>query len=87
GEADDGFDFVDIHKQPTFDHPLLQNYSVQDGITKDWWLINRDLKNPIIHGYWPKSLFPSLTQGANYVGWGAAAQAAFSEFSPQMGNG
>ncbi|KAF6156704.1 hypothetical protein GIB67_002419 [Kingdonia uniflora] len=62
-------------------------YIFQDGITKDWWLINRDLKNPIIYGYWPKSLFPSLTQGANYVGWGAVTQAASSGFSPQMGNG
>ncbi|KAF6156702.1 hypothetical protein GIB67_002417 [Kingdonia uniflora] len=57
----------------------------QDKNTGDWWLGNADLT--IIYGYWPKSLFPHLTQGANVVAWGGLVKAGPNGISPPMGSG
>ncbi|KAJ4963997.1 hypothetical protein NE237_023936 [Protea cynaroides] len=56
-----------------------------DRNTGNWWLSISD--NKVHVGYWPKSLFSYLTDGANSVSWGGLAQAGSDGVSPPMGSG
>ncbi|KAH7576089.1 hypothetical protein JRO89_XS02G0288400 [Xanthoceras sorbifolium] len=57
---------------------------LQDKETKNWWLV-LELKTPV--GYFPKELFPYLSEGAGVVEWGAVAKTGKNGISPPMGNG
>ncbi|KAJ4962741.1 hypothetical protein NE237_022680 [Protea cynaroides] len=56
-----------------------------DRNTGDWWLAIKDDKTLV--GYWPKSLFSYLADGANSVSWGGLAKADSNGVSPPMGSG
>ncbi|KAL5207452.1 hypothetical protein ABZP36_031887 [Zizania latifolia] len=63
----------------------------QDQKTKDWWLARRDKKSPIGYrplGYWPGSLFNSLSQKATSAFWGGFVRGpTVSSDPPVMGSG
>ncbi|KAJ3679998.1 hypothetical protein LUZ60_016276 [Juncus effusus] len=57
----------------------------KDFKTGNWWLaFGKDKK---IVGYWVKSIFNHMDNGARKISWGGAAEAPLSELSPPMGSG
>lgn len=38
-------------------------------------------------GYWPKSIFTSLAEGASEISWGGEVYSPINELSPAMGSG
>ncbi|KAF3448575.1 hypothetical protein FNV43_RR09288 [Rhamnella rubrinervis] len=63
-----------------FDIPLSLH---QDIATGSWWLMFGDK----YVGYWPKSIFTSLAQGASEISWGGEVYSPINELSPAMGSG
>ncbi|XP_043717901.1 uncharacterized protein LOC122665833 [Telopea speciosissima] len=57
----------------------------QDPHSGDWWLIVQN--NNVFIGYWPKTLFTYLANGANSVCWGGVAKTGSNGVSPPLGNG
>ncbi|XP_043691772.1 uncharacterized protein LOC122642385 [Telopea speciosissima] len=57
----------------------------QDRETGNWWLLA--FEDDINIGYWPKSLFTYLADGAKSVSWGGLAKAGSNGVSPPMGSG
>ncbi|KAF6990857.1 hypothetical protein CFC21_008006 [Triticum aestivum] len=54
----------------------------------DWWLhFGYDNRNLTRVGYWPKSIFKSLADHANYIIWGGFTASYAGDASPAMGNG
>ncbi|KAF8365126.1 hypothetical protein HHK36_032869 [Tetracentron sinense] len=49
----------------------------------NWWLVFGDEHV----GYWPKSIFTSLANGASKVAWGGEVSGPLMEASPPMGSG
>lgn len=37
-------------------------------------------------GYWPKAIFTSMAEGANFISWGGEVYSMISDLSPQMGS-
>ncbi|EHA8590368.1 hypothetical protein COCNU_scaffold017705G000020 [Cocos nucifera] len=57
----------------------------KDPSTENWWLLMGKDVMPV--GYWPKSLFNSLSGHANKIYWGGAVFTPKNERSPPMGDG
>ncbi|ONK74087.1 uncharacterized protein A4U43_C03F2640 [Asparagus officinalis] len=55
----------------------------QDENSGDWWL---HVDNSPI-GFWPKTLFTGLSQGAQEISWGGAVNFDKNDDSPPMGSG
>ncbi|KAJ4963475.1 hypothetical protein NE237_023414 [Protea cynaroides] len=55
-----------------------------DRNTGNWWLAFGNDERQI--GYWPKSLFSYLADGADSVSWGGLAKADSNGVSPPMGS-
>ncbi|XP_020258156.1 uncharacterized protein LOC109834522 [Asparagus officinalis] len=55
----------------------------KDEKTENWWLYVDD--SPI--GYWPKTLFKSLSESAQEINWGGSVDFGDDEESPLMGSG
>ncbi|XP_059441990.1 protein neprosin-like [Corylus avellana] len=65
-------------------------YVIQCNIFKDpksgnWWVAYDNLEETI--GYWPNSLFTSLSSSASEISWGGGVYSDSNEASPPMGNG
>lgn len=58
---------------------------MQDRKTGDWWLIAPH--DNVYVGYWPKELFPLLTDGGSQVVWGGQVVSSSDGSSPEMGSG
>ncbi|GLT69007.1 hypothetical protein SLA2020_411930 [Shorea laevis] len=67
-----------------------EQYAVEFIIFKDpksgnWWLAYNELDQTV--GYWPNSLFTSLSSSASEISWGGGVYSDSNEASPPMGSG
>ncbi|KAF5478246.1 hypothetical protein F2P56_004822 [Juglans regia] len=67
-----------------------EQYYINFKIFKDiksgnWWLAHDDLNKPV--GYWPNSLFSSLSSYATQITWGGGVLTDNNDASPPMGSG
>lgn len=57
----------------------------QDPKSGDWWLAHNDFEQTV--GYWPKTLFSSLSSSAEEIQWGGGVHTDVIASSPFMGSG
>ncbi|CAE6181053.1 unnamed protein product [Arabidopsis arenosa] len=73
---------ISIYDGPQYELPLTL---YQDQVKGDWWFAFKDENI----GYWPASLFKSLSlaNNANYASWGGQVYSPVTEMAPVMGSG
>ncbi|XP_062145854.1 protein neprosin-like [Alnus glutinosa] len=57
----------------------------KDPKSGNWWLAFDDFETTV--GYWPNSLFTSLSSSASEISWGGGVYSDSNEASPPMGSG